>query len=94
MADIAVVWPRATTAALRITAGPAGPPGPAGAAHVHTQSSAATTWTINHNLGARPTLVVCADAGGTEIVGQVVHTTTNQTLVYFSVAVSGTARLV
>lgn len=68
-------------------AGPAGPP----IAHLHTQSAAATTWTLNHNLGYRPD-VACRNTGGQEIEGEVLHTTLNQAVVYFAVAVAGDAR--
>ena len=44
-----------TTVVTVATAGPQGPGG-GGAAYVHTQSTPATTWTINHNLGFRPTV--------------------------------------
>jgi len=78
--------------------GPAGPAGPAGGggggvtAYVHTQSTPATTWTINHNLGFRPT-VELLDSGSQEIDGEISHPTVNQTVVTLSPATAGLARL-
>jgi hypothetical protein len=57
-----------TTVVTVTTAGPQGPGGGAGAAYVHTQASPATTWTINHNLGFRPS-VELLDSGSQEIDG-------------------------
>lgn len=74
--------------------GPQGPQGPAGApAYVHQQGSASATWTINHNLGYRPS-VELLNTGSQEIEGDVVHTSVNQTVVTFTSAVAGQARLV
>lgn len=74
--------------------GPAGPEGPAGsgASYVHTQSVAATTWTINHNLGYRPS-VELLDSGSQEIDADVSHPTINQTVVTLIPASAGLARL-
>lgn len=72
--------------------GPPGPPGPAGATYTHTQSSAATTWTINHNLGFKPSVEVL-DTGGNEFEAQVLHSSVNQVILYFNTAKAGTARL-
>ena len=76
--------------------GPAGPPGEPGApgtpAYIHTQLSPLTTWTINHNRGAEPSVTVLS-VGGTEVLTEVVHTSPNQTLILFAAPASGTARL-
>lgn len=77
--------------------GPQGPPGPAGPAgtsgsYVHVQSVAATTWTINHNLGYRPS-VELLDSGSQEIDADVSHPTVNQTVVSLTPASAGLARL-
>lgn len=61
--------------------------------YVHTQSTPAATWTINHNLGYRP-LITLLTSGGVEYEAEVVHTSTNQVLVYHTSAKAGTARLV
>lgn len=58
---------------------------------IHTQASAATTWTVNHNLGFRPAVEVFS-AGGAEIDTDVVHTSLNQTLITLNAAATGSAR--
>ena len=61
-------------------------------AYVHAQDVPTATWTINHNLGYRPS-VELIDASNREVDGDVYHPTINQTVVMFNVAVAGTARL-
>lgn len=76
--------------------GPQGPPGQDGAGFtffLYEQYSPSTTWTINHNLGYRPT-VELLDETNREIDGDVYHTTINQVVVMFNIPVAGTARLV
>lgn len=80
--------------------GPQGPPGEPGAdgssglaAHVHSQSSPALTWTINHNFGYRPGVTILS-IGGVEVKADVIHTSVNQTVIQFVVATAGSARLV
>jgi hypothetical protein len=80
-----------TTVVTVTTAGPQGPGG--GAAYVHTQASPATTWTINHNLGFRPS-VELLDSGSQEIDGAIAHPTVNQTVVTLNPATAGLARLI
>lgn len=63
------------------------------AAYTHTQSSAASTWTINHNLGYNP-IVQVFTSGGVEVIADVVHTSPNQTVIYFSAPTSGFARMI
>jgi hypothetical protein len=82
-----------TTVVTVTTAGPQGPGGGAGAAYVHTQASPATTWTINHNLGFRPS-VELLDSGSQEIDGAIAHPTGNQTVVTLNPATAGLARLI
>lgn len=67
---------------------------PAVKSYQFTQASAATTWTINHNLGTRPLCVDLYDSSYQKIVGQVVHTSSTVCTVTFNVAQSGYARLV
>ena len=62
-------------------------------AYVYQQSTPATTWTINHNLGYRPS-VELLDSGSQEIDGAVSHPTVNQTVVTLSPATAGLARLI
>lgn len=64
-----------------------------GTAYNHTQSSAATTWTINHNLGYKPVVSVFT-TGGSEVEAEVLHASTNQTLIYLAFAMAGSARLI
>ena len=60
--------------------------------YVHAQASASATWTINHGLGYRPAVELLS-AGGAEMIGEVVHPSTIQTLVYFVTPRTGSARL-
>ena len=60
--------------------------------HVHQQSSAATTWTIIHTLGGRPSVTV-VDSTGTAVVGDVTYNSDTQVTVAFSAAFSGSAYL-
>jgi hypothetical protein len=79
-----------------ITATTAGPQGPAGAAaqgYVHTQTTAASTWTINHNLGYYP-IVEIFDSGRQEIDADVSHPSTNQTVIVVLLPLTGFARLI
>lgn len=64
---------------------------PGGGAFVHTQATPATTWTINHNLGYRPSVELFDDTGQ-EFNAQVVHVNTNQCVVYIVIAIAGSAR--
>ena len=80
-----------TTVVTITTAGPQGPGGVV--AFVHIQTSPSTTWTINHNLGFRPS-VELLDSGSQEIDGAIAHPTTNQTVVTLNPATAGLARLI
>lgn len=75
--------------------GEQGPPGPAGGivAFEHVQSSAATTWTIAHNLGVRPVVSVTT-TGGLQMLGNVVYLSDLTLQITFAVAVAGVARCV
>ena len=74
------------------TAGPQGASSLSGA-YVYEQSAPAVNWTINHNLGYRPSVEVIDD-GSREIDGDVYHPTVNQTVIIFNVPVAGSARLI
>ena len=89
-AGTTVVTVPVTSVVTATTEGPQGPAGSGG--YVFTQSSPATTWTINHNLGFRPT-VELLDAGSQEIDGDVAHPSINQTIVTLNPATAGLARL-
>jgi hypothetical protein len=72
---------------------PGGGSGSGSGAYIYQQSTPATTWTINHNLGYRPS-VELLDSGSQEIDGGVSHPTVNQTVVTLSPATAGLARLI
>lgn len=98
-AGVAIVVPDAATASLETIAPATSVPGTvpiavAAGGYVHTQGSAATTWTITHNIGSRPTAVQCYDASYNLIFGQVVHTSTTVTTITFNSAQAGFARLI
>ena len=59
--------------------------------YIHSQASASATWTVNHNLGYNPTCVVVT-SGGLQIEPEILHTSTNQTIIYMNTSISGTAR--
>lgn len=62
---------------------------------VFEQSTPSTTWTIEHNLGKRPSVTV-VDSAGTAVLGQVTYDTDdplNKVTVTFSAEFSGTATL-
>ena len=58
----------------------------------HTQSAAASTWTIEHNLGFMPSVTV-VDSGGNLVEANVTYTSTALLSVTFSSALSGIAYL-
>jgi hypothetical protein len=95
---VVVATPVAPTVEVGTRIGPRGLRGEPGAdglmaAYVHTQGSAATTWTINHNLGYRPSVELYT-VGGIEFDGDVQHTSENQVVVTLVVATAGSARLI
>lgn len=71
--------------------GAAGRDGSSLASFEHVQSSAATPWTVNHNLGRRPAAVSVRSPGGREVTADVLHVSENQLQVHFSLPASGTA---
>ena len=60
--------------------------------YTHNQLVPADTWTITHNLGYKPNVVVI-DSAGTEVVGDTSYPSDNQTILHFGAEFSGTARL-
>lgn len=70
--------------------GPQGPQGPIGGNFNHTQTLASNTWTINHNLGFKPTIELLT-VGGVVFEGEIVHTSENQAIVYLTQSIAGTA---
>lgn len=89
-AGTTVVTVPITSTITATTQGPQGPPG--AGAYVFTQSSPAATWTINHNMGFRPS-VELLDSGSQEIDGEVAHPSINQTVITLNPATAGIARL-
>ena len=63
-----------------------------GVAYIHQQWAPEQVWTINHNLGVRPTVSIL-DSGGNEVQAEVAHMSANQLLIRFALPVSGLARL-
>jgi|TARA_Y100000033_G_scaffold33257_1_gene31819 hypothetical protein len=57
-----------------------------------TQSSASTTWNINHNLGKKPSVSI-ADSADSLIHGAVSYTDLNNLTISLSAPTSGTAYL-
>ena len=60
--------------------------------HVHTQSSAATLWTVTHNLGKYPSVRI-KDNTGHSMEGDIVDISINEITIEFSSAKSGVAIL-
>ena len=60
--------------------------------YTFTQSSAATTWTIDHNLGKFPSVTV-VDSSNNVVVGFQTYNNNNQIVLTFSAAFSGKAYL-
>jgi hypothetical protein len=86
-----------STASISVTApGPQGQPGvfsPSDIFYVHTQAQSSAVWTINHNLGGQPVAVVL-DSAGTQCEGTFSYPSTNQMIITFTAAFSGTAYVV
>lgn len=58
--------------------------------YVHDQQVAASTWTVNHNLGKFASINI-VDTVGDEVIGDVTYSTTNQIVINFSAPISGKA---
>jgi hypothetical protein len=77
-------------------AGPQGPPGPAGGdpgalAYRHVQATAATVWSIPHNLPFRPNVTAVDSTGQVIVPGTVLYTSATTVQLTFSAAVGGEA---
>ena len=68
-----------------------GPVGGGSATYLHNQSTPATTWTINHNLGFIPDITLYS-VGGMVFEADILHTSSNQALIYLTAPFAGTAR--
>lgn len=66
------------------------PGGSTPARHVHSQSVPASTWTINHNLGAKPQIDVFTP-GSVLVEAAIVHVSDNQAVVEFNAPMGGYA---
>lgn len=73
--------------------GPQGPQGETSPRYSHEQTSASSTWVINHNLNKYP-IVAVIDSSGTEVFCNTEHTSKNQSILYFTAAMSGRAELI
>ena len=60
--------------------------------YIHQQQSASSTWTINHNLDAYPSVSV-VDSAGTKVFGEVGYVDTNTLVISFTAPFSGVAYL-
>lgn len=60
--------------------------------YVHNQSSAASTWTINHNLNKYPAVMIM-DNSGNEIQGEIVYNNLNTITIKFNSSITGKATL-
>ena len=96
-AEVEVLSPESPMVVEVITAGPQGPTGPAGggggggtAAYVHTQDSAATSWTVHHNLGYYPNVTV-VDTSKNEIEGDKLYIDMNTVQLNFDALIGGQA---
>ena len=58
--------------------------------YVHNQSAASATWVMTHNLGYIPS-VSFFDSSGSEVMGNLTHTNSSESICHFSSAFTGTA---
>jgi|SaaInlV_100m_DNA_2_1039680.scaffolds.fasta_scaffold00927_5 hypothetical protein len=61
--------------------------------YVHTQNSAASSWTIHHNLGKRPSVTVTTAATSAQVIGEVTYINNNTLAVSFEASFNGIAYL-
>ena len=76
--------------------GPTGPQGPQGdpgiGAYIHTQDTATSTWTINHNLGFFPNVEI-VDSAGSAVIGNYQFINANTLVATFRDPFAGKAYL-
>lgn len=72
--------------------GPKGDKGDSGGFYSHAQSTPSATWTINHNLGYNPNIVII-DSAGTVVEGSYEFPNVNRLIATFSGEFSGNAYL-
>lgn len=86
---VRVAPPASTSVTVLPVAGPTGPQGtPGGSYFVHTQSTPAATWVIDHNLAKKVHVSVFDDLNR-EIFADVEHGSINQTSITFPSPVTG-----
>lgn len=66
------------------------PPGAGNSVFIHVQSTPASEWIINHNLGYRPDFTLYT-VGGVQFFAGIDHPTLNQTRVTLGTALAGEA---
>lgn len=71
--------------------GPQGPAGPAGGALNFVQATPAATWSITHNLGRLPGVIVIID--GEQVLTDVEHSSINSLAIVFPSPTAGEAVL-
>ena len=72
--------------------GPQGAPGASSSSYVHTQTPAAASWVVNHDLGYRPAVTVF-DGTGALVVTDFVHNSTSSLTITFGAPLAGVAYL-
>lgn len=65
-------------------------PGSGDLTYIHDQQTAASVWTVTHNLGKYPSVTV-VDSGGNVAVGDIAYTDNNSLTITFSAAFAGKA---
>lgn len=58
--------------------------------YTHVQTGAASVWTVAHNLGKYPSVMV-SDSGGNVVIGDLDYTDSNNVIITFTATFSGYA---
>jgi hypothetical protein len=61
------------------------------ASYRHTQTTPATTWTINHNLGKYPSIELLT-VGSVKFFAEITHPNSNQSIISLAIATAGIAQ--
>lgn len=61
--------------------------------YTHTQFIPQPQWIINHNLGVQPQITVLS-MGGMIMLAEILHTSTNQAIIYFDNPTAGIANCI
>lgn len=70
--------------------GPAGPTGTGDKHYAHDQMTPSASWTVTHNLGKFPAIMI-VDSSGNVVEGNIQHVDTTQAILTFTSAFSGMA---